>query len=324
MAERQILFASQLQKSIDDVDCHELVRFLKALMQQQSAKCQNPWSKYFLVIDIIRNFGNVEISSVAEFAELTRLITLMLRQVAEHGEVVAALPLYPGMTHNWNIFHVLAFYTQNNSQNAEAFFSCVRQVGFFNNREFLKEAPGGCTPLHVAAECNNRIMVEYIVSKDESQLLVARNGLTPSEIASQNNNTSISKYLKDRENSLLRRKHLHNATTELLKPPAVATVIKTGVETMLDMLRTTQQAVDPRLAVLPVVTADDELAKYLNELCKPIPFGSQNAIIYKDFLTRMGITKKSVFLNAMRYSTFADKFPDFIKTAVLRHIHNNS
>ena len=198
-----------------------MLRLLKALVVQEKAKPRNLSAKYFLAMDIIRQFGNVELT-VSQLGDLARFVTALLTQAFPAG--VSQLPEYPGAGLPVNIFHVLALCTQTNSQNGEALCSAVRAVPGLVTRANLRAAR--LTPLHIAAECNNRTVAEFLVHRDEGLLQAEdEEGCTPVEVAGNAGNTSIARFLEDRENVYRRRRSLTKATTELLRPVEPSTVM---------------------------------------------------------------------------------------------------
>jgi len=265
-------FATELMKSVDDVEISDLFRFLREMVINRGDRPGKlPYSRYFLAMDIVRMYGSIPGLTRDQITELISFVeNLLLQSVKQMASLDTGLPVYPGLegtdSEGVNILHVIAMYTQSNPELAEGFLNAARNAGLLT--KINTKAGGkvnGIIPLHVAAECNNRPVVEILIRKDESQLGIHNaQGLSASDIALGVGNTSMAAFIMDKEKEYRRKKSLREASRVVSKEglnllgvvepfaptaviavadpgtsetPAVTASEQTGIAKMLELLR---------------------------------------------------------------------------------------
>jgi hypothetical protein len=219
-------FGLELMNAIDDVDIEALFRYLDALVvKNKSQPSREKYSKYFIAMDIVRMFGGVPNMTKDHLKMMVEYMEQLLKQAFADG-VPSELPDYPGLDRvigeggkGVNILHLIALYTQSNPDLAHGFISAVRNAGLFS-KEIIKSAikANGAVPLHIAAEANNRPVVELLIRRDDSQLeILNEEGLSASEVAESAGNSSMSAFISEQEAAYRRKIQLRDSANFVIQ-----------------------------------------------------------------------------------------------------------
>jgi len=164
-------------------------------------------------------FGGLPEMTQDQLKRIIFYVRELLKQAFVEG-VPSLLPKYPGLekvlgdgADGLNILHLIALYTKPHPELAKGFISAAQSVGLWTKdllRVGLKS--NGAIPLHVAAEANNRLVVEQLLIRDDSQVEIRNEeGLLASEIAQAAGNSSMAAYLNDEEIKFKTKKSLFSA-----------------------------------------------------------------------------------------------------------------
>ena len=215
-----------LKLALDEFQIQPLIALLEELVTKSSATCssQKPFSKYFLVMDLVRILGTCSKISRPELLAIQTLITKLVLQAFpdERERADVPLPEYPSLSVDGvNVFHILALYTSGDREKTEIFFSALKRAGIASKCH-LRAVCGRLksTPLHLSAELNNIAMAELLLANDPIQIMTRNaDGMTAADIAGSFSN-EISKILKARESEFLRKRQLKGAVKDVVMTAA--------------------------------------------------------------------------------------------------------
>lgn len=210
-------------------------------------------SEYFLVMDLIRCFGPVELTK-DQLVRIKDCIQLLL-ETAINGQPSGwhdKLPAFPGLSslpeNGINVYHVLAIYTKTDPLKAEVFFSVLKRMGYATERLLRGQAAThGSLPLHLAAEVGNERVALDILNLDREQISIKNNlGQTACQLAEVNGHSALAAKLRGKER-LVEPKRGGGGIVEqpvLKRPKTITGVVKSVGTDMLAFLQTQVTSLD--------------------------------------------------------------------------------
>jgi hypothetical protein len=343
-----------LKLALDAVQVQPLIALLEELLAT-SAACspQKPFSKYFLVMDLVRILGPSNKISRSELLIIQTLITKLALQAFpdERERADVPLPEYPSLgVDGVNVFHIMALYTSGDREKAEIFFSDLKRAGIASKCH-LRAVCGRLksTALHLAAERNNIAMAELVLANDPIQIMTRNaDGMTAADLAGSFSN-EISKILKVRESEFLRKRQLKGAVKDVVtaaSSPLPSDVVisseNPAFARMMEMLKgySMQQRQAPpifsspprghvgyrtSLAALGPYQQEEkfhQFARFIRSICQRVPGGDVYGELYLDYFSRLGIRETQSLRDHLLNNLNALKLPVWLKRAIEVEIEN--
>ena len=263
-------FAADLMRAVDEVDTEEVFRLLqRILVDEGNNPSRHRYSKYFIAMDIVRMFGGAPNMTKDQLERMLKYMELALKQAFKDG-VPEKLPGYPGLkaaasgdagkaaVDGINILHLIALYTQPNPQLAEGFMVVAGRCGLLKPdliRTPIKSS--GAIALHLAAEVNNRPIVQLLLLRDAFQHEIRNEeDMLASEIAYQAGNNSLAAFLEEKEREYMTRKSIREAADTYSN---ISSVVSRNDDTSVD------NQVGQEVAPTPVLSGADRVVMMLNE-----------------------------------------------------------